>query len=337
MSEDESEDPIQRAAGPEHELYDIVDWEPRTAIDRAAISVYSGIVVGARRSVVLLAILIVLAQAGLVVAVLREDPVVAVYIALSIVPALVLAVYVRQQDTGAREPLALLVATFALGFLFAGFAAVLNSGLVGIFEQAGVVGLLAFFYLVVGPVEEAVKWLAIGLYPYRSPEFSTVVDGAVYGAMAGLGFATIENALYISQEVLTAAQVGGAGATISVAAVRSFAGPGHVIYSAFAGYYLGLAKFNADNWGPIVVKGLLVAALIHATYNAGVTLLPWVVEVSGLGISTGLAFVGFVILYDGLFLTLLFEKLRRYRRAFIETGAVDPRADDEESDEAGTA
>ncbi|TQR22379.1 hypothetical protein C9J85_12075 [Haloferax sp. wsp5] len=134
-------------------------------------------------------------------------------------------------------------------------------------------GQVFFFFLIVGPVEETVKLLAVRLYAYSHDSFNAVIDGAVYGAMAGLGFATIENALYITRN----ARVGfrrrriiAAGGTIT--AVRALAGPGHVIYSAIAGYYLGLAKFNKENAGPIVIKGLILAALVHATYNSTVGL-----------------------------------------------------------------
>jgi hypothetical protein len=104
-----------------------------------------------------------------------------------------------------------------------------------------------------------------------------------------------------------------------VAAVRTFAGPGHVIYSAFAGYYLGLAKFNPEDAGPIVVKGLVVASVIHATYNTAVTNLGAVAEFVGL--AQGVAFLAFVVVYDGVFFYVLYRKLSAYRAAYVSTGA----------------
>jgi RsiW-degrading membrane proteinase PrsW (M82 family) len=176
-----------------------------------------------------------------------------------------------------------------------------------------------FFFVVVGPVEETVKLLAVRLLAYRSDRFNAVIDGAVYGAMAGLGFATIENSLYIAQQVdMTQVDLGlqlfATGGDIT--ATRALAGPGHVIYSAFAGYYLGLAKFNREHAGPIVIKGLIIAALIHAVYNtiagpASVLLFTFTPIDSQL-----LAFLVFVIAYDGLFGGLLLRKIRRYSRAY---------------------
>jgi RsiW-degrading membrane proteinase PrsW (M82 family) len=106
-------------------------------------------------------------------------------------------------------------------------------------------------------------------------------------------------------------------------AVRSFAGPGHVIYSAFAGYYLGLAKFNPENRGPIVVKGLLIAVFIHASYNVLVSHLEVILNVVPVlgSLPPAIAFFGFVIVYDGFFLLVLSAKLSRYKRVFGEVGA----------------
>jgi RsiW-degrading membrane proteinase PrsW (M82 family) len=235
------------------------------------------------------------------------------------------------------------VFTFLLGVIFASFAYVLNTAF-SLVSVVPIVGTIAFFYLVVGPVEEAVKLLAVRLVAYRDARFDAVIDGAIYGAVAGLGFATIENALYITRQLnvsagseLAAALGGGAlalglgqlvgevvGAGAEITAFRALAGPGHVIYSAFAGYYLGLAKFNRENAGPIVVKGLLIAAFIHATYNTLVGVVPGVAAALT-GSSAMLMFFAFVVIYDGLFGYILYRKLARYRRAYRAVGADEER------------
>ncbi|MFB6198055.1 MAG: PrsW family intramembrane metalloprotease, partial [Halobacteriaceae archaeon] len=324
----------RQAAEPDRDLYDLATWEVRTPVDRIASAIYRD-VVRSGTVVVILAILILLAQVTLIGITVQRDPLIAIYITLSIVPALALALFVGRLDVS-DEPLTLLVGTFLLGFLFAGFAAIVNSQLVS-FAQVVPFGMVLFFFFIVGPVEEFVKILAVRLYAYRSSSFHAVIDGAVYGAMAGLGFATIENSLYITQRYVQATG-GDAGsvllATAQIAVIRTFAGPGHVIYSAFAGYYLGLAKFNSENAGPIIVKGLLIATIIHGLYN---TLINYLVNIqSALGlqaIPTGILFILFVLVYDGVFGFALYRKLSRYRRAFRESGAVEhlkgPGMDDE--------
>ncbi|WP_275882818.1 PrsW family intramembrane metalloprotease [Halorhabdus sp. BNX81] len=327
-------DPVENAADGSIDLYGIADWEVRGWLDRLAVALHAGAHTFARVTIVMFAVSILVSQFLLGGLGAITDPVVGTVTVLSVVPAIGLTGYVWNADVTDREPLGLLVTTFFLGVLFAGFAAVINAMFAPtafvLTDAFGVeaLGLFVVFYVIVGPVEEGVKLLAVRLYAFNDARFSAVVDGAVYGAVAGLGFATIENALYITQ---TAGDVGmgvfAAGG--SVVTVRALAGPGHVIYSAFAGYYLGLAKFSPDRAGPIVVKGLVIAAFVHATYNALVSVLPaFAAEV--LGISPFFAFIGFVILYDGLFGYVLVRKLRAYRRAYQQALAGTDRLPDPE-------
>jgi len=320
----EGRDPVAARADGENDLYEVSDWEVRSRVDALSVWLYGALVRGGRLFVVALAVLILALQGAVGgLSALTENPVIALFTFFSVVPAALLAAYVWRADVTTQEPLRLLVATFLLGLLFAGFAGVLNSVFaIGTEELAlttGAVGFavqIATFYVVVGPVEETVKLLAVRLYPYRSSHFDAVVDGAVYGAVAGLGFATIENIIYVSGITEGIADPLDLIATGSaIAAVRALAGPGHVIYSAFAGFYLGLAKFNPDRAGPIIVKGLLIAALIHATYNSLAGVVPALVA-DQLGIPWFAAFVGFVVAYDGIFGLVLVRKLARYRRVY---------------------
>jgi RsiW-degrading membrane proteinase PrsW (M82 family) len=310
-------DPIEEQADDGVDLYDVATWERRGTLDAVAAGIYRVMVASARLLIVGVAVLILVGIGGLSA---LTDPQIGLLTALSALPALALTVYVRRTDITSGEPLSVLVATFLLGVLTANFAAVLNSLTKNAFLTLGFVGNLLFFYVVVGPVEETVKLLAVRLYAYGTDSFEAVVDGAVYGAVAGLGFATIENALYITRSLdgalgTTGLGLGLIGAGGGITAVRALAGPGHVIYSAFAGYYLGLAKFNPENRGPIVVKGLLVATLIHATYNSTVG-----IGSAALGIATGLgqlpSFLLYVLVYDGVFGLLLFRKIRRYGHTY---------------------
>jgi RsiW-degrading membrane proteinase PrsW (M82 family) len=299
------------------DTHGVTTWEPRTVGDRLAVSVHETLAARWRLLVVVLAAVVLLGQFLVAFGLFATDPFLAALSAVSVVPALLLVWYIRRHDTD-PEPLGTLAVTLALGGLLAGFAALVNTAAGTVFRQVPVVGSLLLFFLVVGPGEELVKWLAVRLYAYDRPEFDAVVDGAMYGAVAGLGFASVENVIYIGQNALTAIRNGGPvlAATLPTTVARSLAGPGHVLYSAFAGYYLGLAKFNDEHYGPLVVKGLAVAALLHATYNSLSTLLPQVLPM------TGLATFGFIVLWDGALTVVLVRKLRRYRTV------VDERPDD---------
>ncbi len=339
-------DPVETRADDSEDLYDITDWEPRTALDRLAIKTHRGVIRAGRRFLVALGVFILLVilafsgAGGLII----DDPFILGLAALSAIPAGLLALYIYRTDITTKEPPSLLVATFVLSVLFAGFAAIIN-GVFGFVQLLPLVGIVLFFYLVVGPVEESVKLLAVWLYPYRDSRFDSVVDGAVYGAVAGLGFAAIENVLYITQNFQTPAAVlfqtglgvvDGFAETLEaggqITAVRGLAGPGHVVYSAFAGYYLGLAKFNPENAGPIVAKGLLIAAFIHATYNTLVGLIPGLVSLLVPGVPILVLFFGFVVVYQGVFFYVLYRKLRRYEAAYERAHEGPERAEEFEVD-----
>jgi len=322
------DDPVEARASDSTDLYDIASWEPRTALDNVAVGMYRGGLRIARWTLYILGLAIFFAILSLGAgAIILDNPFVLGLVLLSVVPAGLLALYVYVTDVTTSEPATLVAATFILAILFAGFAAVVNSSLSGL-QRVPIVGIVLYFYLVVGPGEEFVKLLAVRLYAYTDSRFGTVIDGAVYGAAAGLGFATIENALFILRSVdpiELSAGLAAVAAGDGIAGVRALAGPGHVIYSAFAGYYLGLAKFNPGSRGPIVIKGLIVAAFIHGLYNSTV------------GVATGAvtaltpltffpAFVLFVLAFQGTFGWLLFRKLQRYRRCYrdLHGGPDDP-------------
>jgi RsiW-degrading membrane proteinase PrsW (M82 family) len=314
---DSETDPV--AANTEESTYEVTDWEPRTRVDAAAVRLHGLLRRGSGVVVVLLAFVLLVGQLGIIALAMYQSPTLGVATLLSIVPAVLLVGAIWYTDDTMREPWTPLAATFLLAILFAAFAAVVNSATGPVVQGlVPVVGTAVFFFLVVAPVEETVKWLATRLYAYNTDSFDAVIDGAVYGAVAGLGFATIENALYITQAAIEQGSLAGAEnveRALATATARSFAGPGHVVWSAIAGYYLGLAKFVDEHAGPIVVKGLLVAALAHATYNTIVTYVP------RLGIEFGgLPFFAFVILYDGAFGYYLYRKLSKYQDAY--DGAV---------------
>jgi|GEM_PF-504166 len=310
-------DPVKETYSGRVDLYDIATWEERSRLDSLAITVTNGL--RASKVITLIAVASVLFFGQILVAgvLIFEEPLLAVLAVLSVLPALALAGYFWYGDPTMREPPTLLAATFLLSMLFASFAAVINSTFIPGFEAFGIIGLAVFFFVIVGPIEEFVKWLAIRVYAYQSDTFQTVADGAVYGAVAGLGFAAIENLIYIVSVYLEMAPAGGDVQNqfaTSVATQRAFVGPGHVIFSAWAGFYLGLAKFNPANRGPIVVKGLLIAALIHALYNTMVTALPELLPLTVGGL------FGIIILYHGFWFGLLYRKISKYRALYQDIG-----------------
>ena len=115
----------------------------------------------------------------------------------------------------------------------------------------------AAMLFVVGPVEELSKFLAVRLGPYRSLYFDEPRDGLVYGVAASLGFATVENFVYILSF--------GPEVMVVRAPVSTLA---HVIFGSFWGIALGLQVRDRSRGRALwLVAGLVIGAAAHGVFN----------------------------------------------------------------------
>lgn len=285
----------------EPDQYDVTMWEERTRLDHLAVLI-SRIVVRWWVPIAAVVGVLFVAQplASIGTELIQYPWLVGVWL-LSLLLGLFIVRYVQRLTS--TTSLKALAVTFLLGGTFAGFAVLVEGRLDPVFELLPVVGTAASLLLVVGPAEEIVKWAAVRLYAYERSDFQTALDGAVYGAVAGLGFAAFESSEYIASAVAQAS----AGDPVLVIALGGAIGrlpavPLHVLLTGLSGYYLGLAKTNRTSYTPIVVKGLLIAGLLHGIYDTLVTYLPGVV---GFGVA---------VVYVGAIGLVLYRKLSRYRQ-----------------------
>jgi RsiW-degrading membrane proteinase PrsW (M82 family) len=108
-------------------------------------------------------------------------------------------------------------------------------------------------------VEEACKIAAVFIVVWNSRRFDERMDGLVYGARAGLGFALVENCLYIYNAAIE-------GQLVMVWVLRALlAVPGHAIWSGMMGYFAARRRF--DHAGPGLLGGYLIAVLFHGAYD----------------------------------------------------------------------
>ncbi|MCL6642964.1 MAG: PrsW family intramembrane metalloprotease [Candidatus Bipolaricaulota bacterium] len=174
---------------------------------------------------------------------------------LAFSPAIFWLWYVYQKDRWEPEPRALVVKTFLLGMACALPAALLEIP----FAWS------EFFLIVVAApvIEEYAKYFVVSRTVYRQIDFNEPMDGIVYSAAAALGFASIENLLYLlaaqHQDLLAPVFIGRA----------LFSVPGHVLFSTIWGAALGRAKFVSDplRQRALIHGGLLMAMTAHALFN----------------------------------------------------------------------
>lgn len=89
----------------------------------------------------------------------------------------------------------------------------------------------------------------------KNKAFDEPMDGIVYGAVASLGFATLENVLYCLD--------GGLGMVIA----RAFtAVPAHASFGAIMGYYFSKQHFSGSKVG-VFSKAYVIPMVLHGLYD----------------------------------------------------------------------
>lgn len=231
---------------------------------------------------------------------------------IGVLPSLIwLNLYLRKDSH--PEPKALLVKTFLMGImiapvvllfqlLFVELASALCDCAVGTRGPG--------FFLWGAAVEEFFKFGAVYLIAIRRPEFDEPVDAMVYLITAALGFAAMENMIYLARTLqqglaLDFSLVQHLQATLAVWGLR-FTGATllHTLSSAIAGYFLAMAWFYRHHYRPLIAMGLGVATLFHFAFNLFVSLPTGRSEIAALVSSTGL------LLVMAFLVSILFDKIR---------------------------
>jgi protease PrsW len=202
--------------------------------------------------------------------------------ALALGPTLLYAVLLWWLDRYEKEPLPLLVVAFMWGAVPAILLALLLSFVVGLRLEELILTDQALEVtqasLVAPIVEEGVKAiiLVVLILAFRR-EFDNVLDGIIYGAMVGLGFAFVENVLYFTFTAYEDVAPGGEPNIDKMLGLWVFRaglfGLNHSMFTAFTGAALGLARSVRKGWqrGLLASAGLGTAMIFHGVHNSLVT------------------------------------------------------------------
>jgi RsiW-degrading membrane proteinase PrsW (M82 family) len=183
------------------------------------------------------------------------------------------------EDNIQTEPKRMVFKVFLTGILAALTAAAIEIIIRGfVLMPTGIEDYSKTTLIVFAFIEELIKFIAVYLAVKGSKYFDEPVDCMIYMITGALGFAAIENALflsqYIGQNLLEIGIVRSVGATLL-----------HAIASGFVGYYWAKKKF---------VVGLLLAVSIHTIYNYAISQLNY----SAVYATGALVIASFFIFYD---------------------------------------
>ena len=184
-------------------------------------------------------------------------------LALALLPALILLYYVYQQDKLQREPTKNLIKAFLFGGLsmYASLLISVPCMALGLFSReilsVGDAFRTAFFGAAIP--EETAKLLLLWLFLRRCKDFDERMDGIVYAACIGLGFAAFENVEYL---------LAAGSEWVTVGISRSLTAiPAHFGFAVVMGYYYSLNHFDRYRAPGAAWKMWLYPVLGHGLYD----------------------------------------------------------------------
>ncbi len=188
------------------------------------------------------------------------------YLLLTFLPPIFWLLFYLREDRH-PEPKCLILMAFLGGMASAGLAIVLEivaigqEGLLSLNEN--VIGNAFLIFLVIGLIEEYVKYLPVKFLIERRKDFDESIDAMIYMMTSALGFAALENALFIFPLLHSNLGLG-----LEVTANR-FLGANllHALSSGIVGFFLARAWFHPHRRHFIFI-GVVLAGILHALFNS---------------------------------------------------------------------
>lgn len=178
----------------------------------------------------------------------------------SIAPALIIMFLVYQHDLK-KEPIKMLLKAFFGGVLSI-FIALAIAGPLSYFEKFFAPGFARSFYTAffcAGIPEELGKWLIFYWLIRKAKDFDQYYDGILYAIFISMGFALVENILYVMSPD------GGLG-TATMRAILSV--PGHMLFVIPMGYFLSISKFEVGKDAKRhLILSLVIPMALHGTFD----------------------------------------------------------------------
>jgi RsiW-degrading membrane proteinase PrsW (M82 family) len=242
------------------------------------------------------------------------------------VPMFMFAAFVNWLDRYEKEPKLLLGAAFVWGAVIAaGGAFILNTAFgIGIYALTGSEGAAEFGTTsIVAPIiEEALKGLAVLIVflMFRN-EFDSVLDGVVYAAIAAMGFAAVENVLYIYRNGYLESGWEGLWTVVVIRVI--LVGWMHPFFTSFTGIGLAIARLSRNLLAKIIAvpAGYAIAVTAHAFHN---TFSGLIGGVGGFVAGTFVDYIGYTAMLLFIIWMIVYERniLKRNLHEEVTNGLI---------------
>lgn len=179
-------------------------------------------------------------------------------------PIVILVYYIYHKDKKSPKPTRQLVKAFFFGILSVPLSLCISIplGLLGVYpaEATNILGSICTAFFGAAIPEEIAKFFMLWLLLRKNPYFDEKMDGIVYAVCISLGFAALENIMYLFSNAESYLSVGIARAIFAV--------PGHFCFGILMGYYYSLAKFYPKTPKKNKVLILIAPILVHGLYDS---------------------------------------------------------------------
>ena len=181
---------------------------------------------------------------------------------LAILPGILIIIYIYKKDKVEKEPWRLIIKLMIFGALSCIPASIMESFIdsaIPDYSEGSLAYALSMAFASAALCEEICKYAFLKFGAWRNPEFGYRFDGIVYGVAVAVGFAVLENILYVSQYGFYT------GLVRAVMAV-----PLHAFCGVFMGIFFGAAKaqqIQGKSCTGYKILALIIPMIIHGIYD----------------------------------------------------------------------
>lgn len=186
----------------------------------------------------------------------------------ALAPIAVLLWYIYKKDKEQPEPTKWLLKAFGYGVLSVFVSLIFSEpasllfGLDPELNASSIGEAFANAFLLAAIPEEVAKLLMLWLLLRKNPHFDERFDGIVYAVCVGMGFAGLENVIYLFNGLEN-------GTWITTGIVRAlFSVPGHFFFAVLMGYYYSIYYWGIDRSTKTKVMILAAPILAHGLFDA---------------------------------------------------------------------
>lgn len=183
-------------------------------------------------------------------------------LALALLPVCFFIVWIYLKDKYEKEPPLKLIQYFSFGILVSILAIFFELYFSELNIFSGLASTLYIAFIVAAFTEEGLKSIILIPILLKDKDFNEKLDGIIYSIFLSLGFATIENIIYLTRERFDLSfELGITRGIISI--------PAHIMFAITMGYYISKYKFSKDDThkNRYLVYAVIIPILLHGVFD----------------------------------------------------------------------